>query len=534
MFGSRSGRGFAGTIDYDRDLDGRHKKDARILYARGVDVFYNPDGVLDADSRQLARSFRAQAMMNPDVKKCVNHLWISYKPGDLLAMVNNCYTGKRHFISLDDSIVALGEKRINAITNKTMVEDTMRLLKEMKYDNTQFIIVRHSEKDNPHVHVILNMVDNEGARLNDFQEKKRGIEICKQITLDRHYTWGDHKSVSKTVSHNPKENARAEICKEVFDITHADTLENPVTAKEFEVEVKRRDIGIKFLTDFNTGEITGISFAKDGFLFPASRVDASLSTNKLFPSQVKSQVPLCELPIESQNIVKAGGIVKGFNDQILHEAVAPSLPRSVQESMARDKYHLAIEQARKAGSRTAYMQNIAGLALDPNCGPSEDRAEAVSPYITYVTDEVTNQAADLQRIKEIIRIADEQARQKKRLFKRFFEFLRNLMKESLNLKEYSIVTDKGRKEIQWHDLLDGAYGKVVGMAQRIKDDIEKAYNENGERVRKQKETPTPAPRPTPTQSSGQTPVPPVKPSRQEEPKVESESKSTSTKITFKR
>ena len=54
-------------------------------------------------------------------------------------------------------------------------EDTKRLLKQMGYDQTQFLIVRHSEKDNPHVHVILNMVDNKGNRLKDFQEKN-GLE----------------------------------------------------------------------------------------------------------------------------------------------------------------------------------------------------------------------------------------------------------------------------------------------------------------------------------------------------------------------
>lgn len=518
MFGAKSGGGFGGAIDYDRDLDGRHDKDARILEAEGVDVFYNADGRLDADSRQLARSFRAQAMMNPDVKKCVKHLWISYKPEDQLVMVNNNFKGKQHFNSLEDAVKVLGQQRVNEITDKAMVEDTKRLLHEMKYDNTQFLIVRHSEKDNPHVHVILNMVDNEGNRLKDFQEKKRGIEICKQITLDRNYTWGEHKSVSETISHNPKENARAEICREIFDIS-----EKYHTAEEMKKEAARRNIDVKFSTDYRTGHITGISFSKEGFLFPASKVDSSLSAKKLFPSQGTSRVPLSDLQPLDQNTVKSGGIVIGFNNQMLRGAMAPELPQSVQESKTRDEYHKAIEDAEKAGSRTAYMQNVAGLALDPKCGPAEERAEAVSPYII---DEQNNQAVDVQRIHAIVRIADEQARQKKSIFQRFLDFLRNLMKESMNLKKYSILTEKNRENIRWSDIRDGVPGKVVGLASNLRTSIEQAYNSyREEQALKQKEAQS---RQTPAPS--QTTVTSVKPSHQEE----SQGEGKSTGIKFRR
>ena len=457
-------------------------------------------------------------MMNPDVKKCVKHLWISYKPEDQLVMVNNNFKGKQHFNSLEDAVKVLGQQRVNEITDKAMVEDTKRLLHEMKYDNTQFLIVRHSEKDNPHVHVILNMVDNEGNRLKDFQEKKRGIEICKQITLDRNYTWGEHKSVSETISHNPKENARAEICREIFDIS-----EKYHTAEEMKKEAARRNIDVKFSTDYRTGHITGISFSKEGFLFPASKVDSSLSAKKLFPSQGTSRVPLSDLQPLDQNTVKSGGIVIGFNNQMLRGAMAPELPQSVQESKTRDEYHKAIEDAEKAGSRTAYMQNVAGLALDPKCGPAEERAEAVSPYII---DEQNNQAVDVQRIHAIVRIADEQARQKKSIFQRFLDFLRNLMKESMNLKKYSILTEKNRENIRWSDIRDGVPGKVVGLASNLRTSIEQAYNSyREEQALKQKEAQS---RQTPAPS--QTTVTSVKPSHQEE----SQGEGKSTGIKFRR
>ena len=522
MFGSSSGRGFGGAIDYDLDINGRHDKDARILYAEGVDVFYDAEGQLVANDRQLARSFRAQAMMNPDVKKCVKHLWISFKPEDLLVMVNNAYKGQQYFTSLDDAIGNLGERRVNEITDEAMVEDAKRLLKEMHYDKTQFLIVRHSEKSNPHVHVTLNMVDNEGNRLKDFQEKKRGIAFCRQITLERNYTWGDHKSVSEAISHNPKTNARAEISSVMCKIATPGR-----SAKELQRLASRWNVGVQYSTDYNTGIITGISFSKDGFTFPATRVDASLSAKKLFPNQLKSNVPLSSLSLENQNTVKAGGVVQGFNNQLLYGVIIPEAPKTVKEARARDEYHKAIQKAEKTGSRTSYIYNIVGMALDSGCGASEVRAEAVAPY---VVDEETNKTAEVQRIHEIVQTADEQEREKATLFKRIIDLLRTFLTESLNLKAHSITKEKGRETIRWDDIRDDSPVETVGLARDVQQTIGRAYKHHQEeRARKAKETQEAARQQAPSQEQAPTLSPSTKPnpSHKDEP---SEKKTTQVKI----
>lgn len=507
MFGIKNGTGFRGAVDYDIDLNGRHNKEAQILAAEGVDVYFNSKGRLEADPRELARSFRIQATMNPAVKKCVKHLWLSYMPDDQLAMVNNKYIGRQHFVTLSEAIASIGQQRVNDISDKAMVNDAVRLLKELKYDQTQYLIVRHSEKDNPHIHIILNMVDNNGNRLKDFQEKKRGFKICKQITLEKKYTWGAHKSVSATVSNNPKDNARAAICKTIFDIS-----KNCKTAYDLQKEAALRGISVKYLTDFQTGIIKGISFLKAGFPFPASKVDASITAPKLFPSQRQSNIPLSALPPKDQITVKEGGIVMGFNDQVLQCANAPELPLSVKESYVRDEYHKAISQAEKYGSRIAYMQNIAGLAIDTRCGAAEERAYAVAAYIK---DEQPNQTV-VQRILEIIRIADEQALQKKNLFWRFHDFILNIKKSSMNFKRFPISAGKSDDKLKWSDLRDGTPGDVVRLARSIHEVIEWAY----EAANNEKKSQEAAKSQANTQNKAQS----LTPRRREESRRESKSK----------
>ena len=221
-----------------------------------------------------------------------------------------------------------------------------------------------------------------------------------------------------------------------------------------------------------TGYITGISYAKDGYLFPVSKIDASLSAKKLFPNQ-HTMVPFSELTDEEKEIVKSGGVVKRFNNQLLHGAVAPEIPLYVQERRTRDMYHKAIEQADKCESRTAYMLNIVGLALDPKCGPPEKRASDIAPY---VIDERTNKMAEVDHILEVVHKADEEAKQQVGLFKRFINFLRNLLNRLLNFKKHPIIAEKGREKLRWSDIRGDASGKLVGLANNVQASIEKAHN----------------------------------------------------------
>ena len=102
--GMTSGRGFGGTVRYDLDMDGRNDKETEILHAEGVDVILGLDGRLHGDPDRIAQSFRIQADMNPRVQQCVKHMYISYLPDDIVAMVNNTVSEKDAVYTVQDAI----------------------------------------------------------------------------------------------------------------------------------------------------------------------------------------------------------------------------------------------------------------------------------------------------------------------------------------------------------------------------------------------------------------------------------------------
>lgn len=331
--GMTSGRGFGGTVRYDLDMDGRNDKETEILHAEGVDVILGLDGRLHGDPDRIAQSFRIQADMNPRVQQCVKHMYISYLPHDIVAMVNNTVFEKDSVYSVQDAIDKFGQEKVNSIVNEAMVNDWQTVLSRLGYENSQYLIVRHSEKNNPHSHCILNMVDNDGNRLKDHKDIKRGIEICRDLTISKGYCWGDHKSVSTCKSERPRERERQSMCRNIYRITKGGT-----DAWTLKYDAAKVGITVRHRTDLNTGQIKGLSFERNGIRFQGGKLDRSLSASKILP--LDSQAALSDqkrerlMTPEVMKLLKAGGVAPDVN---IHNVMQPVPPPVPKYRMSKDK-----------------------------------------------------------------------------------------------------------------------------------------------------------------------------------------------------
>ena len=346
--GISSGTGFGGTLNYDLDKDGRNDKEAEILEAEGVDVILDIDGKYKGDPQHIAQSFRLQAEMNPRVEKCVKHMYLSYMPQDIVAMVNNAVIRESAVDTVQQAIEMFGKEMVDQIVNQAMVADWKVVLKELGYENTQFLIVRHSEKSNPHSHCVLNMVDNDGKRIKDHREMKKGVSVCRDLTISRGYCWGDHKSVSQSKSERPYEIERQSMCKDIYGIIKGGT--DAWTLKQ---EAAKKGITVRYRTDLTTGLIKGVSFERNGIRFQGGRLDRSLAATKILP--IETQRPLTAhqratlVTPEVEKLLKAGGVAVGVNNQ---KVLKPNPPLPPKYQMSKDiGVQHRVEVARKAKER---------------------------------------------------------------------------------------------------------------------------------------------------------------------------------------
>src|ERR1700761_1658493 len=135
-----TGKSFGGCIRYVVQ-----KHDAVILDAAGVRI---------QEASQLINDFNLQRKFNPDLGKAVGHIVLSWSVNDA-AKLN------------DELMVMLAKEYLH----------------KMKIRDTQYLVVKHNDREHPPIHIVYNRVDNNGKTISDNFQKQRNVQATKELTL---------------------------------------------------------------------------------------------------------------------------------------------------------------------------------------------------------------------------------------------------------------------------------------------------------------------------------------------------------------
>jgi len=227
------GRGFQGAVNYILD-----KENASLIYAEGVRL---------KDKESIIHSFIVQHKLNPNISKPVAH------------------------ISLDFSV-----QDKSRLTDRFMVDVAHEYMKKMGYRDTQYIIARHYDTDHPHIHLVINRIDNNGKRISDQNEKLRNVKICMELTKK-------HGLYIASGKENVKEHRLKEPDKTKYEIYHAlqSAIPKCMNWQELKAEFLKSGITIEFRKNGTTDKIQGIRFGKNGYEFNGSKIDRAYSYSKI-------------------------------------------------------------------------------------------------------------------------------------------------------------------------------------------------------------------------------------------------------------
>ena len=227
------GQGFRGVIGYVLE-----KEKASLLYAEGVRI---------KDKESIIKSFIAQQKLNPKIAKPVAH------------------------ISLDFSV-----QDRNKLTDQFMAGMALEYMEKMGYRNTQYIIARHHDTDHPHIHIVINRIDNNGNRISDQNEKLRNTRVCMELTKK----YGLYIASGKE---NVKEHRLKEPDKTKYEIYHAlkSAIPNCKNWKELRSELLKSGIKTALIKNGETEKIQGVRFGKNEYEFNGSKIDRACSFSKI-------------------------------------------------------------------------------------------------------------------------------------------------------------------------------------------------------------------------------------------------------------
>ena len=227
--GITKGSCFSGCVEYALALKEKNKE-ARLLYSEGL-LTDTPKDIIDG--------FECQRHLNSRVQHWCGHISLSYSPKDAERM-----------------------------SDGFMVKLALEYMDKMGIKNTQFIIVRHLDKEHPHCHIVYNRVDNDGKCVSDSFEYYRNNEICDEMKKKYGLTYGENKDNVKTERLKGRPKTRQEI---YLAVQGAKKSAKDWTT--FQRELAQKGITVRKKFRRGSTEVDGLSYFKDGQKFRASQVD---------------------------------------------------------------------------------------------------------------------------------------------------------------------------------------------------------------------------------------------------------------------
>ncbi|MDR2917869.1 MAG: relaxase/mobilization nuclease domain-containing protein [Tannerella sp.] len=226
-----------------KNIKGKSFKGCVSYVMNETAVLLEAEGVFADNTKSMIRSFAMQRSGRKEIKQPVGHIPISFSPEDS-----------------------------HRLTDSFMVQLAKEYMQEMGIQNTQYIIVRHNNTDNPHLHIVYNRIDNNLKLISVNNDYKRNIKTCKKLK-DRHgLTYGEGKEKVKREKLNDPDKVKYYM----YDAIKAvlPDCKNPADLKSL---LKQAGIETEFKLRRTTGEIEGISFRCDGICFKGSEVDRKFS-----------------------------------------------------------------------------------------------------------------------------------------------------------------------------------------------------------------------------------------------------------------
>lgn len=264
-------------------------------------------GLRDYDYRLMARDFELQRSQNAGLKLPVQHIILSYYPGE-------------------------------TVRKELMAQIAQEYLQVIGVKNTQFLVVKHNDRDHLHTHIIFNRVNNDGATISDSFLGLRGKKAAQVLTEK----YGLRPAIGKDadLTHIERLN-RYEATKYEIFLAVTELLPTCRDLSQLRYRLGLLKIKIIFKYKGQSEEIQGLSFQKGSFKFKGSEIGREYSYGRIL-NRLGQNIAMKQKVLNS-----ADGIIQQLNEHhqsnLIDALLKPelglnNLPYDLQPKKAKRKY----------------------------------------------------------------------------------------------------------------------------------------------------------------------------------------------------
>lgn len=227
-----TGKSFGGAVRYLLEKSGH----ARMIDSDGVELF---------NIRSLIGSFNFQRKARPEKVEVVGHISLSFHKDDT-----------------------------PRLTDEFMAGLAREYMQRMGITNTQYIVVRHTDTEHPHLHILYNRVKYDTKLVRSHNERIRSVAVCKTMKQKYGLTFSEGKENVKIERlHNPDK-----VKYRIYEAVKT-ALKDCASFTELVEQLNREGITATFIHRGGDPkkEIQGMTFTLHGQTLKASQADRKFS-----------------------------------------------------------------------------------------------------------------------------------------------------------------------------------------------------------------------------------------------------------------
>lgn len=227
-----TGKSFGGAVRYLLEKSG---------HVRMIDS----DGVKLSDIRSLIDSFNFQRKARPEKVEVVGHISLSFHKDDTPKLTDGFMTGLAR-----------------------------EYMQRMEITDTQYIVVRHTDTEHPHLHILYNRVKYDTKLVRSHNERIRSVAVCKAMKQKYGLTFSEGKENVKIERLHDPDKVKFRIYEAVKT-----AMKGCTSFTELVEQLNREGITATFIHRGGDPqkEIQGMTFTLQGQTLKASQVDRKFS-----------------------------------------------------------------------------------------------------------------------------------------------------------------------------------------------------------------------------------------------------------------
>lgn len=114
--------------------------------------------------------------------------------------------------------ISLNPDPKDIVTDEDYIKIADEYMAKLGYGNQPYIVFKHNDIDRTHIHIVSTVIDHEGNKISDSFEKKRSMEICRELEKKYSLIPADEKKITQQNSLLPVDYTQGNIKTQIASV----------------------------------------------------------------------------------------------------------------------------------------------------------------------------------------------------------------------------------------------------------------------------------------------------------------------------